>query len=65
MAFEVTARESCAGKNCPTIYRDRSTGTVRVQGFLSVERPDAPGEGFVEMSEETFAELARTHLAQP
>ena len=65
MAFEITAKQECAGKNCPTIYRDRATDTVRVQGFTTTERPDAPGESFIEMPAETFAELARTHLAQP
>lgn len=33
MAFEVIAHSrSCEGGNCPTIWRDPTTGTVRVRG---------------------------------
>jgi len=53
--YEVIAHTDCRNGNCPTVWRHRTTGVVRLRGY----DPDDPTREIdVEWSAEDFARLA-------
>lgn len=62
MSYEVIAHsQGCEGGSCPTIYFDKSRGTIAIQGYESGSgAPAAPtGEGLVEMPLNVFLDLVK------